>query len=120
MKWTRLVTYSDGNLIMVFSNEEYIKRVKASTTETIHKYPDLIATSVPVDDPINHPKHYTSHPSGVECIEVVEHYPFNVGNAIKYLWRAGLKEGVSDLQDLEKARWYINREIKKRKKRASK
>lgn len=44
-----------------------------------------------MSDPVNHPKHYNAHPSGVECVDVAEHYGFNVGNAIKYLWRAGLK-----------------------------
>ena len=58
---------------------------------------------------MNHPKHYTSHPSGVEAITICEHMTFNVGNAIKYLWRAGLKG--AQLVDLEKARWYIDREI---------
>ena len=43
-------------------------------------------------DNVNHPAHYTSHPSGIECIEVVRHYCFSIGNAIKYLWRAGLKK----------------------------
>lgn len=68
-------------------------------------------------DRVNHPKHYTSHPSGVECITVTEHYDFCIGNAIKYLWRAGLKkeEGMDDytkkIEDLEKAIWYIQREI---------
>lgn len=66
------------------------------------------------DDPINHPSHYTSHRAGVECIDVVEHYTFNVGNAIKYLWRAGLKGDA--LEDLRKAAWYVNREIAKREK----
>lgn len=60
-------------------------------------------------DPVNHPKHYTEHPSGVECIEITEHMNFNVGNAIKYLWRAGLKG--EQVEDLRKARWYIDREI---------
>lgn len=60
-------------------------------------------------DPVNHPSHYTSHPSGVECITVAEHFNFNVGNAIKYLWRAGLKTAL--VEDLKKARWYIDREI---------
>lgn len=63
-------------------------------------------------DLVNHPPHYTSHPSGVECIDVVEHYGFNVGNAIKYLWRAGLKGDT--IEDLRKAAWYVNREIQKR------
>jgi len=65
-------------------------------------------------DPVNHPAHYTSHPSGVECITVAEHYGFNIGNAIKYLWRAGLKGGA--IEDLKKAAWYVNREIEKRTK----
>lgn len=60
-------------------------------------------------DNVNHPKHYTSHPSGVECIEVTEHFNFCIGNAIKYLWRAGLKG--EQIEDLRKARWYIDREI---------
>ena len=63
-------------------------------------------------DPVNHPKHYTSHPSGVECVDVAEHYGFNVGNAIKYLWRAGLKS-ESPVEDLRKAAWYVNREIER-------
>jgi Protein of unknwon function (DUF3310) len=60
------------------------------------------------DDAVNHPKHYTSHPSGIECIVVAEHMNFCIGNAMKYIWRASLKNG---LEDLRKARWYIDREI---------
>lgn len=67
-----------------------------------------------MNDPINNPKHYTSHPSGVECIQVTEHMSFNLGNAIKYLWRAD--EKGAPLEDLKKAAWYINREIQKREK----
>lgn len=63
-------------------------------------------------DPVNNPSHYTSHPSGVECIEIAEHFPFNIGNAIKYLWRAGLKGDA--MEDLEKALWYVDREIHRR------
>lgn len=65
------------------------------------------------DDPVNHPAHYTQHPSGVECIQITEHMNFNIGNAVKYLWKADLKNG---LQDLEKAAWYIQREIARRSK----
>ena len=70
------------------------------------------------EDKVNSPKHYTSHPSGIECIEITKHYDFCIGNAIKYLWRAGLKkeEGYSDknkeVEDLKKAIWYINEKIK--------
>ena len=69
------------------------------------------------NDNVNHPKHYTSHPSGIECITITRHHNFNIGNAIKYLWRQGLKseEGMSDtvkqIEDLKKAIWYITDEI---------
>jgi len=69
------------------------------------------------NDNVNHPIHYTSHPSGVECITITRHYCFAIGNAIKYLWRAGLKQdgNLTDLQkeieDLQKAVWYINDRI---------
>lgn len=63
-------------------------------------------------DPVNHPKHYCAHPSGVECITVTEHMNFNVGNAIKYLWRTDHKNGI---EDLKKARWYVDREIERLK-----
>lgn len=62
-------------------------------------------------DPVNHPKHYTEHPSGVECIQITRHMGFNLGNAMKYIWRADLKNGV---EDLKKAIWYLDDEIKKR------
>jgi hypothetical protein len=65
----------------------------------------------PRDSAVDHPTHYNTSPSGVECIDVVEHMTFNVGNAVKYLWRAGLKG--DRIEDLKKARWYIDREIKK-------
>lgn len=68
-------------------------------------------------DKVNNPKHYTSHPSGIECIEITRHYDYCIGNAIKYLWRAGLKteQGMQDkekeIEDLRKAIWYINDKI---------
>lgn len=67
---------------------------------------------VGVHDIVNHPKHYTSHPSGVECIQVVEHMGFNLGNAMKYLWRADLKGDA--IEDLKKAQWYVTRELQRR------
>lgn len=69
-------------------------------------------------DNVNHPQHYTSHPSGIECIEITRHYCFSIGNAIKYLWRAGLKKDASltdnqkEIEDLKKSIWYINDRIK--------
>lgn len=64
---------------------------------------------VKMTDPVNHPSHYTTHPSGVECIHITEHMNFCLGNAIKYIWRAGLKG--ERLEDLKKAQFYLNREI---------
>lgn len=69
------------------------------------------------NDQVNHPKHYTSDPSGIECIDITRHRNFNVGNAIKYLWRAGLKEDKDrklidkQIEDLNKAVWYLVDEI---------
>lgn len=68
-----------------------------------------------VEEQVNNPKHYNSHPSGVECIEITRHMNFNLGNAVKYLWRSGLKNGQPTLQDLQKAAWYINDEIERLK-----
>jgi hypothetical protein len=62
---------------------------------------------------VDHPSHYNASPSGIECIDVVEHMTFNVGNAVKYLWRHGLKPSASSVTDLKKAAWYIQREIER-------
>lgn len=64
------------------------------------------------NESVDHPAHYTAHPSGVECIQVVEHVGFNLGNAVKYIWRADLKGSAVD--DLRKAIWYIERELQRR------
>ena len=58
---------------------------------------------------VNHPAHYKSHPSGIECIQITEHMNFNLGNAMKYIWRSDHK--ASPMQDLKKARWYLDREL---------
>jgi len=62
-----------------------------------------------IEDNVSHPKHYCSSPSGIECIQVTENMNFCLGNAMKYIWRAGLKGNA--VEDLKKASWYINREI---------
>ena len=66
-----------------------------------------------MSDDVNSPKHYTSHPSGIECIQVTEHMGFNLGNAVKYIWRCDEKH-ETPVKDLQKAIWYIEREIKRR------
>ena len=69
-----------------------------------------------MNDPVNHPAHYTAHPSGVECIQITRHMGFNLGNAIKYIWRADLKGAA--VEDLRKAAFYIADEIALREGRA--
>ena len=62
---------------------------------------------------VNHPKHYNQHPAGIECIDIIRHYTCDIANAIKYLWRAGLKpemgkeDAEKEIEDLKKALWYI-------------
>lgn len=67
-----------------------------------------------MNDSVNRPKHYTQHPSGIECIQITEHMGFNLGNAVKYIWRCDLKKDA--IEDLKKAVWYVQREIARREK----
>lgn len=68
-----------------------------------------------MSDPVNRPKHYNLHPSGIECIQITRHMNFNCGNAVKYLWRSGLKESNPVIQDIEKAIWYLKDEVERLK-----
>lgn len=65
-----------------------------------------------MSDNVNNPKHYCSHPSGVECIEIAETLPFNLGNALKYCWRAGKK--LDEVEDVKKAVFYLRRQANSR------
>ena len=65
----------------------------------------------PKADPVNHPSHYTAHPSGIECIQITEHMNFCLGNAVKYIWRVRLKGDATE--DIKKAIWYLERELKR-------
>jgi len=78
----------------------------------IIKFPENLEVEY---DPINHPAHYTSHPAGIECIQITEHLDFLIGNIIKYAWRAGLKDGTTKLLDLEKCLWYAKRAVEREK-----
>lgn len=88
-----------------------------SNEQLFVEYYDMANNMKQQIDMVNHPQHYTSDPSGVECIEITRHRNFNVGNAFKYLWRAGLKDDPSkdklqkQVEDLRKAVFYINDEI---------
>jgi len=89
--------------------------------ETMEQYRGEVKTTtgnVPAEGAnpaVDHPAHYNQHPSGVECIDIVRWMGFNLGNVVKYLWRDGLKDTEVELQDLEKAAWYLNNEIQRRK-----
>lgn len=74
--------------------------------------PGVITEHERPHDPVDHPRHYTSHPSKVECIQITEHMNFCLGNAMKYIWRAGEKGDA--VEDLKKAVWYLQRELKRR------
>ena len=86
-------------------------RTPEGTAFWVEKYKEF-SSKIVVEDKVNHPSHYKSHPSGIECIQVTEHLNFCLGNAIKYIWRADDKE--NDIEDLRKAAWYVNREIERR------
>lgn len=81
-----------------WSHTELEEQLEGSLSEAVQ----------PISDAID-PSHYRAHPSGVECIQITEHMNFNLGNAIKYIWRASLKGRL--IEDLKKARWYLDREI---------
>lgn len=109
-------------------NYLYIKGGTLKIPIACQKYFELVNDNLPkadfdtineiIKDNVNHPSHYTSHPSGIECITITQHHDFCIGNAIKYLWRAGLKKDADksdiekEIEDLEKARWYINQKIR--------
>jgi len=76
-----------------------------------HDYVRYVPPQADEVDMVNHPPHYTSHPSGVECLEITRHMNFNLGSALKYIWRADLKGNA--IEDLEKAVFYLRDEIAK-------
>lgn len=94
-----------------FGNDR-VKQAEKELYDAIETHLDAVKR-----DLINHPPHYTSSPAKcscgeqIECIQIVEHMPFCEGNAMKYLWRCGLKDGANRLDDLRKASWYIQRAI---------
>lgn len=100
----------DGFYVAKELTREEVDGAQAETSTDVH-------WENPKIDAVNHPSHYTSDPSGVECIQITRHRSFCVGNAIKYLWRAGLKHDADktdtekQIEDLQKAVWYINQEI---------
>ena len=88
-------------------------KTAAELQKCLHEkaFAEALVRDIGAFDVVNKPKHYNSHPSGIQCIEVTRHMTFNIGNAIKYLWRCDHKNG---LEDLRKAAWYIQDEIARR------
>lgn len=103
-------------------SEEVCEEINHLAEETIPQYFSypLVALepenlSEKENDPVNHPSHYTGHPAGIECIDVIEANTFyNLAAAMKYIWRVSWGSKDDDIQDLEKAAWYIRREIDRR------
>ncbi len=129
----RTINDSWENLDQVRPKPETSLRLNPGTLETGHRPPmsETLSLLTPKNldsfkpegleevldsletDAIN-PQHYKSHPSGVECIQITEHMNFNLGNALKYIWRADEKHDDGGIEDLKKAAWYVNRELEKR------
>ena len=103
-------------------SEEVCAEMNHSAEETIpHDFSYPVVALEPENlfekenDPVNHPSHYTGHPAGIECIDVIEANTFyNLAAAMKYIWRVSWGSKDNDIQDLEKAAWYIRREIDRR------
>lgn len=105
--------------IRILPNESVVVYTKNEFARLWEPFAYVTGTTDTSKDNVNHPSHYTSNPSGIECIDVVRYMTFNIGNVVKYCWRAGLKseEGMTDkekrIEDLKKAQFYLNDEIKR-------
>ena len=86
--------------------------VEESMQAPVPVYRGIDRSTIDPAERVNHPPHYNRHPSGVECVDIIEHMSFNVGTAVKYLWRADEKGAI--MEDLRKALWYVQREIQRR------
>lgn len=78
--------------------------------ESVNSYRERVGKMEEAPDNVNHPSHYNQY-KGVEVIDLTEQMNFNRGNAVKYICRAGFKDPEKELEDLEKAKWYLDREI---------
>lgn len=111
-----VVRWDRGDLTSEIIGENVVEltgfydQVQAEIRENHEK---LISGELTPDNSVEHPKHYNSHPSGVECITVAQHHTFCIGNVLRYLWRAGLKGEATELEDLRKARQYLDFEIER-------
>ena len=92
---------------------DYIARSMEDAIETLKNWELTSHTSVEPDDPVNHPSHYTA--GKIEIIDFIEdqNLGYHLGNTVKYICRAGKKTAAPYVQDLKKARWYLDRKIRK-------
>lgn len=104
-----------GKYFFIIQDKHYppitIKDVQECNKKSFEEYFNKVNEELDKQrDTVNHPPHYTQHPSGIECIQITRYMNFNLGNVIKYIWRAESKGG---LEDLKKARWYLDNEIER-------
>lgn len=92
-----------------FDSEDYFNEHEAEEFFFATAVQEVEEIPQQTNDAVNNPTHYTSHPSGIECIDVTRHMSFNLGNATKYIWRCDLKKDA--IEDLRKAIFYLNDEI---------
>jgi len=111
----KVIMYECRSCLHKFTREQVNTHICANSPGKTTKFNPIVYGMYEQEanhDPVNHPSHYTSHPSKVECIEITRHMGFNLGNAMKYIWRADLKNGA--IEDLKKAQWYIQDELTRR------
>lgn len=90
-----------------------VKKAKTKPKKTLGTRADEGALPTVEVDIVNHPPHYSGNPEGIECIQITRHMNFNLGNAVKYLWRAGKKDKNRHIEDINKAIWYLQDEIRR-------
>jgi len=105
-------TCGEKEVIAVESNRFYCPRCTLNPDGAIEPFKKAAAKMEREleKETVEHPDHYNWIP-GIECLDVVEHFNFNLGNAIKYIWRAGRKDRESHIEDLKKACFYLTTEI---------
>ena len=120
MNFISTTTSKNNNPYKSFNRQTITGKTKSNGIEYASKEINKIINKSEdgVNHRVDHPSYYQD-PSGVECITVARYRDFNIGNALKYLWRAGFKteEGISNvdkqIEDLQKAIFYIKDEINK-------
>ncbi|MFJ8699440.1 DUF3310 domain-containing protein [Streptomyces ardesiacus] len=105
------VRLSNGQ-VLGFAEHELDRDDLTPYIEILDEFIGLQKAAAEQYDEVNHPSHYTWLPNGVEVIDITQHFNFTLGNALKYIMRAGHKHD-EPLTDLRKAAWYINREIER-------